>query len=91
MTPKIKLSKYFLFISILSLVAMLVFIVQSGYSKIMISSVRDDAQSYKSQIIDTTINTDVLDKIEQRQEFDYQSFGQVQPAATINENSPPQN
>ncbi len=70
---------------------MLVFIVQSGYSKIMTSSVRDDAQSYKSQIIDTTINSEVLEKIEKRQEFGYQSFGHSQPTITVDENSPPQN
>lgn len=92
MTPKIKLSKYFLFISILSTLAMLVFIIQSGYSKIISNEIRDDADSYKSKIIDTDINTEILKKIESRQEFDYQPLQLFQPLeSTIDENFPIQN
>lgn len=75
---KLKLTKYFLVISILSLISLFVFIVQSGYSKIKNQqAIQDEAASYSNIIIDAKVDLSVIEKIKKKQEFNYQ-----QPTST---------
>lgn len=70
MNEKLKISKYFLFISIFSVLAILFYIAQTGYSKLMGQVTSDkDIKSYEYEIIDTNINTDILEEIKQKQEY----------------------
>ncbi len=70
MNEKLKISKYFLFISIFSFLAILFYIAQTGYSKLMGQVTSDkDIKSYEYEIIDTNINTDILEDIKQKQEY----------------------
>ncbi len=70
MNEKLKISKYFLFISIFSFLAILFYIAQVGYSKLMGEVTSDsDIKAYEYEIIDTNINTDIIEKIKQKQEY----------------------
>lgn len=74
MNEKLKISKYFLFISIFSFLAILFYIAQVGYSKLMGQVTSDkDIKAYEYEIIDTNINTDIIENIKQKQEFTPQS------------------
>jgi len=70
MKQKLKVSYYFLVVSIFSFLAIFFYIVQIGYSKLMGQQASsDDIKTYQYEILDTDINTDILNDIKDKQEF----------------------
>jgi len=65
---KNKISSYFLFISIFTLITIFLFIIHRGYSK-LIDPVRQVQTGNLSKPLDPVIKLDILEKIKQKQEF----------------------
>jgi len=75
MNEKLKISKYFLFISVFSFLAILFYIAQVGYSKLMGNVTSgNNIKAYEYEIIDTNINTKILEDIKQKQEYTTQAI-----------------
>jgi len=65
---KIKLSKYFVFISLLSFLAVFVFIVQTSYNKLY-QSQRQMEEAGLLKTLDPNIEEDIISTIKEKKEY----------------------
>ena len=70
---KIKLSKYFVFISIITLLTIFFFVVSQSYNNLMQATIENENNPL-TRSISTDLDIDVIDEIEKRQELAPLSF-----------------
>jgi hypothetical protein len=66
---KTKISSYFLFITIFSVLALSVYIIQKGYGR-LIGPIEKVQTSHLTQPINPHLDIEIINQIEKRQEFD---------------------
>ncbi len=83
------MSKYFVFLAFLTFFTILIFIIQTSYSK-LISPVKKIEDDTILKPIDPNLDDDILDQIQQRQKFsqlDLDSIKNLTPTATSSPDS----
>ena len=74
MNKKTKISKYFLFFSVLTFIAILAFVIQSGYASLMRTGSVDKGEEIDTTPLDIKLNLDVIQDIKDTQEYTNQDL-----------------